>query len=371
MEIERNTWAEINLDAYAHNINIVKKKINPNTKLCAVVKANAYGHGAVAMALEAERNGADMLAVAILQEAVELREAGIKMPIVVLGPLYTDIAEFVVKYDVAQTVFDEDRLFALNEIAINNNKKAKIHIKVDTGMNRIGIAWDKAGDFAELAASMPGIEVEGVFSHFASVDDEDKTYANFQLANFKKALADIEAKGINIPLKHIANSAAIMELEGSDFDMVREGIILYGLLPGDNADVYSEFRPVMTIKTKVAYLKNVPKGTSISYGCTYTTERDSVIASLPLGYADGLPRLLSNKGEMLIKGVKVPIVGRVCMDQVMVDVTDVPDVKVGDEVIVFGGKELPTEVVAELSQTNPHEVVCGISPRVPRVYTRD
>lgn len=370
MHIERGAWAEINLDAVAHNVQAAKANLKPTTKLCAVVKADAYGHGAVRVAQEAARNGADFLAVALLQEAVKLRDAGIDIPILVLGAMQPEVAEIVVRYDISHAVFDEERLYALNEAALKLNTKAKIHIKIDTGMHRIGLHVKDAGRFAKLAASLPGIAIEGVFSHFATADADDKDYAAYQFARFQEALRLIEAEGIHIPIRHIANSAALTELQEYQLDMVRQGITLYGLHPAHMIDCYKDFEPVMTVKTKVAFVKELPAGETIGYGRTYTLNRKSIIATVPIGYADGISRRLSNRGYMLINGQQAPIIGRVCMDQTMLDVTDIPGVKLGDEVTVFGGRELPMELVAEWADTICYEIVCAVSPRVPREYVR-
>ena len=370
MHIQSGAWAEINLDAVAHNVQVAKANLKPTTKLCAVVKADAYGHGAVRVAQEAARNGADYLAVAILQEAVELREAGLEIPILILGSMLPEVADLVVRYDINQAVFDEERLYALNEAALKQHTKAKIHLKIDTGMHRIGIHVQDAGRFAKLAASLPGISIEGVFSHFATADGDDKQYAAYQFARFQEALSLIEAEGIHIPLRHIANSAALTELQEYQLDMVRQGVTLYGMHPAHMLDCYKDFEPVMTVKTKVSFVKSLPIGATIGYGRTCTLTRPSIIATVPIGYADGVNRRLSNRGYMLVQGAKAPIVGKVCMDQVMLDVTDIPNVQVGDEVLVFGGQELPMELVAEWADTICYEVVCAVSPRVPRQYVR-
>ena len=370
MYIQRGAWAEINLDAVANNVRTAKASLKPGTKLCAVVKADAYGHGAVRVAQEAARNGADFFAVALLQEGVALRDAGIDLPILVLGAMLPNVADLVVRYDISHAVFDEERLFALNEAALRQHKKAKIHLKIDTGMHRIGVHVKDAGRFAKLAASLPGIELEGVFSHFATADADDKDYAAYQFARFQEALKLIEAEGVKIPIRHICNSAALTELEEYQLDMVRQGITLYGLHPAHMISCYKNFEPVMTVKTLVSYVKHLPAGSSIGYGRSFTTKRPSVIATIPIGYADGVSRQLSNKGYMLVNGEKAPIVGKVCMDQLMLDVTDIPEVKVGDEVIVFGGHELPMELVAEWANTICYELVCAVSPRVPREYVR-
>lgn len=370
MHIQRGVWAEINLDAVAHNVQTAKANLRPQTRLCAVVKADAYGHGAVRIAREAVRNGADFLAVALLQEAVALREAGIDAPILILGALLPEVAELAVRYDISCAVFQKEQLCALNAAALKLGVKAKVHLKIDTGMHRIGVHVREAGCFAALAASLPGIYIEGVFSHFATADADDKGYAAYQFTRFKEALALIEEAGVKVPIRHIANSAALTELQEYQLDMVRQGITLYGLHPAHMTDCYKDFEPVMTVRSKISFVKTLPAGETIGYGRTYTTSRPSVIATVPIGYADGVNRRLSNRGYMLVKGGRAPIVGSVCMDQVMLDVTDIEDVKTGDEVLVFGGHELPVELVAQWADTICYEIVCGVSPRVPREYVR-
>ncbi len=370
MHIQRGAWAEINLDAVAHNVQTAKAQLRPATKLCAVVKADAYGHGAVRIAMEAVRNGADFLAVALLQEAVALRDAGLDAPILVLGALQPEVADLAVRYDVSHAVFDEQALSALNEAALKQHTRAKVHLKVDTGMHRIGVHVAEAGKFARLAASFPGINIEGVFSHFATADADDKGFAALQFARFKEALALIEREGVKVPIRHIANSAALTELQEYQLDMVRQGITLYGLHPAHMIDCYKAFEPVMKVKSKISFVKELPAGESVGYGRSCILKRDSRIATVPMGYADGISRRLSNKGYMLIDGKKAPIAGRVCMDQVMLDVTDIPRAEVGTEVLVFGGSELPLELVAQWADTICYEVACSISPRVPREYVR-
>ena len=369
--MERGAWIEVNLDAIKNNVEVARRNLKPSTKLCAVVKANAYGHGAVEVAKEAAAAGVDFFAVALPQEGIELREAGITQPIVVLGILLPKVAPLVVKYNLSYAVFDEERLMALNDAALAQHTKAKVHIVVDTGMHRIGLHVSAAGAFAAKAAKLPGIEVEGMFSHFATADGEKKDYAAYQYQRFLTAAGEIEKQGVHIPVKHIANSAAIAELPQYQLDMVRQGITLYGMRPADITAPYEDYRPAMVVKALVGFVKTLPAGADIGYGRTFTTKKPSVIATVPLGYADGLNRALSNKGYMIIRGQKAPIVGRICMDQVMLDITDITDVKVGDEIIVFGGPELPFETVARWQQTICYEVTCGLSLRLPRIYVRD
>ena len=374
MHIQRGAWAEINLDAIAHNVQMAKANLKPTTKLCAVVKADAYGHGAVRVAQEAARNGADFFAVALLQEGVKLREAGIETPILVLGSMLPEVAEICVRYDISHAVFDEERLYALNAAALKLHTKAKIHIKIDTGMHRIGVHVRDAGRFAKLAASLPGIYIEGVFSHFATADADDKQYAAYQFERFQEALRLIEAEGVHIPIRHIANSAALTELQEYQLDMVRQGITLYGLHPAHMIDCYKDFEPVMTVKTQVAFVKTLPPGETIGYGRTYTLTRPSVIATVPIGYADGFNRHLGcGHGEVWINGKRVPTVGNICMDQCMIDVTDVPDVKLGDEVIVMGSDGTNTilaDDIARATGTINYEITCAFGQRLPKVYVK-
>ena len=364
----RDVYAEVDLSAISHNVKRIKDRIRNHAKMCAVVKANAYGHGAVAVAREAIAAGADYLAVAILNEAIELRQAGFKEPILILGFTPERQACQLVEYDIEQAVFTVEAAKALSETALRQGKKAKVHIKVDTGMSRIGILPDKAGEFAKTLQALPGIEIIGLFSHFAKADYEDKTFANEQLKRFKQAIAAIESVGIEIPLKHIANSAAILEMPEAHFDMVRAGVILYGLWPSDEVKRCIELEPAMRLIAKIAYVKAMEAGNGIGYGQIFRTRRHSLIATLPIGYADGWSRLLTGKASVLVHGQLAPIRGKICMDQCMIDVTDIDDVKSGDTVILFGDKKLSADQIAKWLDTINYEVVCMVSNRVPRVY---
>ncbi|XEQ91348.1 Alanine racemase 1 [Sporomusa carbonis] len=365
----RPVWAEIDLKAIENNVREIKKVLKPGVKFCAVVKADAYGHGAVAVARTALANGADRLAVAILNEAIELRQAGFTVPILILGytPLYQ--AEMVAAYGITQTLFTLDAAQALSAAAVRLNTRIKVHIKIDTGMSRIGIPPAYAGEFAAQVAALPGLELEGVFSHFATADSVDKTYAYEQLSRFTQALAGIEARGITVPVRHIANSAATLELPEAQFDMVRPGIILYGLWPSDEVAQTVNLKPAMRLQAQVAYVKDITAGTTVSYGQTYRAKDLRRIATLPVGYADGWTRLLSGKASVSIRGRQAPLVGRICMDQCMADVTDIPGVAAGDVATLFGpGGMAVDEVAAKLGTIN-YELVCMIGKRVPRVYT--
>lgn len=366
--LERSVWAQIDLTALEHNVRVVKGLLNPETKFCAVVKADAYGHGAIEVAKVAVRVGADYLAVAILSEALELRTAGFTVPILVLGHTPDLQARQVVAHAVEQTIFTLEAARALSEAAVELGTIAKVHIKVDTGMSRVGVPPAAVADFAAAVAQMPGICIEGLFSHFATSDSADKSYALKQLDCFEQVIRELKCRGLDIPLKHIANSAAILELPQTQFDMVRAGIILYGLWPSNEVKKTIELRPVMAFKSVVILVKEVPAGVGVSYGCTYVTQRPSRIATLPVGYADGWTRLLAEKASILIRGQRARVIGRICMDQCMIDVTDIPDVQEGDEALLFGGNELPADEIADHLGTINYEVVCMVGKRVPRVY---
>ncbi|HWR06035.1 alanine racemase [Sporomusa sp.] len=365
---ERPVWAEVDLAAIKKNVEKIKNSLSPNVKFCAVVKADAYGHGAVAVARAVLSAGADRLAVALLSEAIELRQAGFLASIQVLGYTPPHQARTVAAYNIAQTVYTMEAASALAAAGIETGKKVKIHIKIDTGMGRIGILPEEAGEFASAVSVMPGVELEGVFSHFATADDTDKTYAKEQYARFEEALARISAKGIKVPIRHIANSAATLEMPETHLDMVRPGIILYGLWPSAESKRSIELTPAMRLKAQVAHVKTVESGTSISYGRTYTARAERRIATLPIGYADGWTRLLSGKTDVLIHGRRAPLVGRICMDQCMVDVSAIPDVQPGDIATLFGAPELSTDEIAAIVGTINYELVCMVSKRVPRVY---
>lgn len=365
---QRPVWAEIDLGAIASNVRNIKQKIGQETKLCAIVKADAYGHGTVQAARTALAEGADYLAVAVLREAQELRHGGITAPILILGATPNIQARDILEHDVEQAIFSLDTAKAISEMAVAMNKVARVHIKIDTGMMRVGIHPEETGEFVKAVMAMPNIKIQGIFSHFAMADMRDKTYALKQLEKFREAVRLAERAGADIPLKHIANSAAILDMPESYCNMVRAGIILYGLLPSDEVSCDIELRPAMTLKAEVMYLKDVAANVGISYGHAFHTSRPSRIATLPVGYADGWSRRLTGKADVTVKGVRVPIVGRICMDQCMVDVTDIDKVDIGEEVILFGAGGRTAEEVAEWLDTISYEVICMIGKRVPRQY---
>lgn len=367
--------ARVNLDAICNNIDEVRRNINPNTKIMAVIKADGYGHGAVALA-SALNDKVDAYGIAIIEEGIELRRAGIEKPILVLGFTPHQQYEDLLKYDIIQTVFQYDMAKRLSDIAVSHGKQAKIHLKIDTGMTRIGFKdTEESIQIIKEISKLPNIIIDGIFTHFACADEEDKTSARKQLSRFLIYVDKLKKEGIHIPIKHVSNSASIIDLPESNLDMVRSGIITYGMYPSDKVNKKRlMLQPALTLISNVVYVKNVEAGTGISYNSTYITKQDSVIATIPVGYGDGYPRQLSSKGRVLIHGKSAPIVGRVCMDQFMVDVTDIPDVKEGDKVTLIGqdgGESISIEEVANLVGSFNYELVCDIGKRVPRVYYKE
>jgi alanine racemase len=368
-KLSRPVWAEIDLEAVVHNFAQVKQKTE--AKVMAIVKANAYGHGAIPVARALVANGADRLGVAILTEALELRASGIEVPIMIIGYTPESHASQVVENNIIQTVFTVEQAEALAAAAKKLGKNAVVHLKIDTGMSRIGFRWDSPEEVQPIFG-LDGLIVEGVFTHFAVADMQNKQFTHEQLNRFKQCVDVIESKHGRIPIKHAANSAAIIDLPETYLDMVRPGIMLYGLAPSDEVDLSDiELKPAMTLKTQISMLKSLSAGTTVSYGRNYKADKIITVATLPLGYADGYSRLLSNKAEVLIKGQRARIIGRVCMDQCMVDVTHIPELSVGDEVILFGtdgNDSIRVDELADILGTINYEIVCMVSSRVPRVY---
>ncbi len=369
----KRTWAEINLSNLEHNYHALRGMLPRGCRFVGVVKANAYGHGAIPVAKRLEELGAEYLAVACLDEAVELRDAGIKMPILILGPTPAEFADELLKYDLTQSVQDLSFAQALSDAALKADKVLKIHVKVDTGMSRLGFLCDEVnmdesvGEIVKVC-SLPHIKNEGIFTHFANADG-DEEYSMRQLTRFMDTVDKLAAKNVNFEIRHCAASAAVLNYPCAHLDMVRPGIALYGHYPDPSCEGLDGpgLIPVMTVKSRIVAVRELPAGTCISYGCTRTLKRDSKVAVLPIGYADGLQRLLSDRTEMMVNGQRVPVLGRVCMDMCMIDVTDVPEVEVEDVVTIFG-PELPLEEKADTVGTIQYEMLCGISRRVPRVY---
>ncbi|MGA2079711.1 MAG: alanine racemase [Holophaga sp.] len=370
----RDAWAEVNLDHLAHNIREVRRVVRPGCRVAAVIKADGYGHGAVAIAGTMLANGADLLAVAVLPEALQLRRAYPEAEIMLLGATPAALAGTVVANRVVPTVFTRDCALALSEAARSTGRKARIHLKLETGMGRIGMpATPETVDRILDIAALPGIEVEGAFTHFAKADEPDKTVTQVQFEGFMAVMDRLEAKGLRIPLRHVSNSGAIIDLRACDLDMVRPGLMLYGLYPsGSVSHEAVRLKEAMALKARVSHVKELPPGCGISYGHIYHTRGTERIATLPVGYADGYSRLLSGKAHVLVRGRRVPVVGRICMDQCMVNVTGL-EVEPGEVVTLFGGEEdgkVWIDDVADWMGTITHEVVCGIDKRVPRVYLK-
>ena len=375
MDKIRPVWAEINLGNLAHNIREIKKIVKKDTLITAVIKANAYGHGSVEAAKVFLENGADRLAVATLSEAIELREAGIDVPILILG--YTPESQYsqVIEYNITQTIYNFESASVFSQAASLQNKTGTIHIKIDSGMGRIGfLPNDESVDEIIKISKLPNINIEGIFTHFATADEKDKSYTRLQFERFSTVVKKLEEKGLSIPIKHVSNSAAIIDFPEYNLDMVRPGIILYGYYPSNDVNKDRiQLKPAMTLRAKISNVKTVSKGTGISYGQIFVTERESKIATIPIGYADGFTRMLTSKAEAFIKGKRVPVVGRICMDQCMLDVTEVEDVKIGDEVVLLGYEagQPDADEIGEKLNTISYEVLCMVGRRIPRVYTKN
>jgi alanine racemase len=373
-------WAEIDLDAIQYNIESIKKNIKKNTQIIAVIKTDGYGHGALQIAnmLESD-NRIWGYAVATAEEALLLREKNIAKPILILGYTFPYSYKELISKEIRPTVFTLEAASELSKVAAELGTKCKMHIKVDTGMTRIGIRpGDEGIKLIKEISALPELEIEGIFTHFATADETDKTKTYAQLDKFKGFAEQVEGElGITIPLKHCSNSAGIVEIPEANMDAVRAGIIIYGLWPSKEVenDHRIDLKPVLSLKSKVVYVKSVPKGQEISYGGTFTTKRETRVATICIGYGDGYPRALSNLGHVLIKGQKAPIIGRVCMDQFMVDVTDISEpILVGDTVTLIGkdGKKTITmEEVGDISGRFNYELACDLGKRVPRIYKSD
>lgn len=372
MNFLHRTWAEIDLKALAHNFNILKAKAG-NAKIMAVVKADAYGHSSAAVAPVLQKEGADCFAVSNIEEAIALRNADIVKPILILGYTPVNTVSDLCRYNLSQCVYSKEYALALSDEAVKQNVKINIHIKLDTGMSRLG--FDCRSDLlcgledAIFCAKLKGFNFDGIFTHFATADcdlDKRDTFTSDQYSRFIKAVEKFKSSGLNPDLVHCCNSAALLLDPEKHLSLTRAGILLYGLSPSHDMDIKEDFLPVMTVKSVVSMVKEIEKGDTVSYGRTFKADRKMKIATVTAGYADGYPRLLSGKGYVLIGGKKADIIGRICMDQMSVDVTDIEDVKMGDEVILFG-KDLPVDSLADICGTINYEIICGISPRVPRV----
>lgn len=370
-----STWVEIDLDALVHNIREVRRRAGDDCHILMVVKADAYGHGAVEVARIAVRSGVGMLGVATLHEGMELRQAGIDAPILILSPPMESESESIIEYELSCTVPSLGIARALSRACVSRGKQGVVHVEVDTGMGRCGVAPEDAGAFISAVRKLPELELEGVFTHFPSSDD-DEAFTLDQLEQFEILLRRLESKGIEIPLRHAANSGAVLNIKSSvenPLNMARVGIMIYGLRPSPTAGVDMDLEPVMTFKSRIAQIRDLPAGHGVSYGRSYLTERATKIAVVPVGYGHGYSFRLSNCGEVLIRGQRAPVVGRVTMDVTLIRIDDIRNAAVGDEVILFGrqgDEEITVDEVAERSSTLNYEVICGIGKRVARTYVQ-
>lgn len=374
-KIMRPVWAEIDLDAIAYNISNVKKLVG-DKEVIAVVKSDCYGHGVLDVVPCLLENGASRLAIAMLSEAIELRKNSISCPIMILGYTPPHLFEELIKYDIEQTVYDLEYAKELSKVALSLNKKAKIHIAVDTGMGRIGFFPNQTSlNAISTIYSLSDLETVGIFTHFSSSDEKEKDYTNFQFNKITEFIHELSNKGINIPIKHAANSGAIVDMPKTHLDAVRAGIILYGYYPSNNINKANLLlKPALTLKATISHVKEMDKGMYIGYNRTFKTKRKSIIATIPIGYADGYTRKLAKDGKVLVNGKLAKIVGTICMDQFMIDVTDIKDVKTGDEVTLLGeynSTKLNADTLAEFTGTINYEVLCTLRHRIPRVYIKN
>jgi alanine racemase len=375
MSDSRPTFAEINLAALRHNYGQVQQAVGGECGILAVVKADAYGHGFMDIAQELERLGVTAFGVAFLAEGIQLRKSGIDRPVLILGGIYPGQEKKCVGFNLSTTVFDLEQARVLNEAARRLYRQARVHVKIDTGMGRLGIAHGDAGDFFRELRQLSHLELEGIISHYASADELDeggRSYTSLQAERFAAAVAAARAAGFAPRYRHIANSAAAFGRDLLGCNLVRPGIALYGALPSaDFADTMN-LKPVMALKSRIAMVKWVEPGNSISYARRYVTGEKTLVASVPVGYADGYRRSLTNRGEVLVRGERAPVIGTVCMDWIMVDVTAIAGVAAGDEVVLMGsdqgGNWIRAEELAAWADTISYEIFCGISKRVPRVY---
>lgn len=374
--LPQRVYAKIDLDAICQNIKNAMDKVGKETKVMAIIKTDAYGHGAVPVAKALSEIGCYAFGVATAKEAVVLRKNGIKNPILILGYVFPQDYDDLINYEIMHAVFEYHTAKTLSDEAVKLGKTAKIHIKLDTGMGRIGMQpTDESIEEIKKIYSLPNIEINGIFTHFACADEEDKTSCNNQKKKYLDFVGKLDKAGVEIPIKHMCNSAGIIEFDDNFLDMVRSGIMTYGLYPSEEVDKSKlELHPALELKSHIAYIKSVGPGFTVSYGSTFTSKSNMRIATVPVGYGDGYPRALSNKGKVLIHGKFADIIGRVCMDQFMVDVTDIPEAKQGDEVTLIGKDQnnvITVEDVADNAHSFNYEFCCGINRRVPRVYYKD
>ena len=377
MKTYSRVYAKIDLDAIAYNMEQMKQNLRPETKVMAVIKADGYGHGAVQIAEMMERwNYIWGFAVATLDEAVVLRTEGIQKPILVLGCVFPDQYMEMLKHEIRMNIYTEEMAESISRMAAREGKTAYMHIKLDTGMSRLGFGInEQSAETIKRISKMPNVNMEGIFTHFTKADEKDKSFTKKQIQEFVWMTERLKEKNVRFTYEHCSNSAGIIDVPEANFDIVRAGISTYGLYPSEEVDKTNvKLKPALALKSHVAFVKEIERGTPVSYGGTFVAKEKMKIATIPVGYADGYPRSLSNKGYVLIRGKKAPILGRVCMDQFMVDVTQIEGVSFGDKVTMIGkdGNEiLPVEVLSELSGRFNYEFVCDLGKRIPRVYVRD
>lgn len=372
-DLNKPAWLEINLKALEYNYKNIKDIIKNETKIAAVVKADAYGHGAVKIAHKLADLGTDFFCVGNPDEGLELRKAGIKKPILVLAEVLNSQYEDIAAANLIQAVGSWRSISALNKFAEKNNSKIKVHLKIDTGMGRTGISPSQLINVYKKTKNLDNIIITGVFSHFARADEKSKNFSIKQLKLFKQILSKIKKSGFILPLAHIANSAAVVDFKQSNLDLIRPGIILYGLAPSSNLNKKIDLKPLLSFKTKVVDLWELPAGSPISYGSSYKTKKREKLAVLPVGYKDGYPRLLSNKGEVLIKGKRAPIRGKVCMGQTIVSVDHLNDLEIGEEVVLIGSQkneEIKVDEIAQIAGTINYEIICNLSQSLKKLYLK-
>ncbi len=373
----QRVWAQISLDAIAFNLKSIKKITGVGPKIMAVVKADAYGHGFFQVSKTLIENGADVLAVAMLDEAKQLRNNGFDVPILILGNTNCDLCDELIEYNIMPTVFSYDMAEAMSKVAVKKGAKAKIHIKLDTGMSRIGFLCDDKNFFDTVSqikkiAALPNIEIDGIFTHLSCADEQDKGYTFMQYERFMKVCDALKKEGVHIGKRHICNSAATVLYPEMHLDMVRPGVILYGLHPSSLTEDKIELKSAMSLKARVTFVKKVEEKIGVSYGKEYVVDKPTLLATIPIGYADGYSRLLTNKASMLYDGKKMPVIGRICMDQCMIDATNADNIKVDDTVTIMGednGACITASQLASYMGTINYEIVCLIGKRVPRLYT--
>ena len=363
------TWIEIDLDAIEHNLKAVKKKVGNDTKILAIVKADAYGHGAVRVSQTLMYNGVDMLGVAFPEEGIELRKNNINIPILVLNPVLSEQIEDVLKYSLGVTACNLDIANELSKTAKRYCLNVRIHVEIDTGMGGAGVSPDKALSFIKALLLIENLEIEGVFTHFNSSEEKDKALTHEQNKIFKEVIKQLENEKINIPFIHAANSAAILDISDSYFNMVRPGLILYGIFPSNYVSRNIDLKQAMSFKTRIINLKHLDSGSTIGYGRTFKILKQTTVATIPVGYKDGFNRCFSNLGNVLINGKRASIIGRVCMDRCFIDVTNLHDVEIGSEAILYGNQDNETisiEAAAEFIGTIPYEIACNIGTKIPK-----